>query len=59
MGLNESEVDALSPDKRDSLRHAAAAQLYRAGAHYVVDGIWDLMKIIDKIEAHLAEGERP
>jgi phosphonoacetaldehyde hydrolase len=31
----------------------------KAGAHYVIDSVADLMPIIDRIEGRLERGERP
>lgn len=57
VGLNEAEVKALSTEKRDEIRKDAEKQLYQAGAHDVVDGIWDLPVALDKIQARLTQGE--
>ncbi|MGZ9166950.1 MAG: phosphonoacetaldehyde hydrolase [Anaerolineales bacterium] len=59
LGLREEEVNALSPQKREEARQEIETQLYQAGAHYVIDGIWDLPLILDEIESRLANGERP
>ena len=59
VGLNEEELKSL--EHEDLGRRMARAQnrMAQAGAHYVVDGIWDCDAIIDKINARLARGERP
>ena len=59
LGLSEAEVKALSPDEREAENQIAAARLSQAGAHYVIDGIWDLPDILDDIEFRLANGEQP
>jgi phosphonoacetaldehyde hydrolase len=59
LGLSEAEVKALSVEKRESGNQRAATQLYQAGAHYVIEGIWDLPVVLKDIESHLAHGERP
>jgi phosphonoacetaldehyde hydrolase len=59
VGLTEAEVAALPAEKLAEMRNRAEAQLYQAGAHYVIDGIWDLPGVLDKVQAHLAHGERP
>jgi len=59
LGLSEAEVKALSPDEREAENQIAAARLSQAGAHYVIDGIWDLPDILDDIEFCLADGEQP
>ena len=58
-GLNEEEVNALSPAQKEKSRQHIEAQLYQAGAHYVIDGIWDLPDALDQIENGLAHGEHP
>ena len=59
VGLNEEELKSL--DHEDLGRRMARAQnrMAQAGAHYVIDGIWDCDAIIDKINARLARGEKP
>jgi len=32
---------------------------YRLGCHYVIDGVWDLPRTIDKISARMSQGESP
>jgi len=58
-GLNEAEVFALPLDVREGKLQKVEAQLYQAGAHYVVDGIWDLPDVLDDIEFRLSQGEQP
>lgn len=58
VGLNEAEIEALSFDERNEVRKRAEAQLYQAGAHYVIDGIWDLPVALDKIQAKMTQPER-
>jgi len=59
VGLAEAEVQALSPVDHDAREHVARQRLARAGAHYVVAGVWELEAVIDAINARLAQGERP
>lgn len=59
LGLNESEFNALSPDERGKVRKKIGDQLYQAGAHFVIDGIWDLPGALDGIESQMLRGERP
>ncbi len=59
LGLREAEVNALTTEERQTTRERIAAQLYRAGAHAVVDGIWDLPQALARIEYWLSQGERP
>jgi len=58
VGLSNAEVESLTLEKQSEIRKRAEAQLYNAGAHYVVDGIWDLPAILDKIQARRVQGER-
>lgn len=57
LGLTESQVNALPSEERESARKRIEAQLYQAGAHVVIDGIWDLPRAINEIEYRLTEGQ--
>jgi phosphonoacetaldehyde hydrolase len=59
VGLSEQEVTALAPEERRRMSRLAADRLTQAGAHFVVDGIWDLPPVIDQINQRLAGGEKP
>jgi phosphonoacetaldehyde hydrolase len=59
LGLSESEVHALSSVKLSAANQRIAARLHQAGAHYVIDGIWDLPGILERINRSLALGEHP
>jgi phosphonoacetaldehyde hydrolase len=59
LGLDESDTNLLSPDEREHARKGIETQLYQAGAHYVIDGIWDLPGALDRIESRLRSGECP
>jgi phosphonoacetaldehyde hydrolase len=59
LGLREDEVNALTEEQRQAARVRIETKLYRAGAHYVVDGIWELPAVLEKISLRLAKGERP
>jgi phosphonoacetaldehyde hydrolase len=59
LGLNETDAKRLSPEDRATSRHKIGAQLLQTGAHYVIDGIWDLPGVLTEIESCLAHGERP
>ena len=59
VGLSEPELAALDPVAREQLRASAVAVLAGSGAHYVIDGVADLMPVLDEIEARVARGERP
>ncbi len=58
-GLSLAETRALSPADFAARRAAAQQRLAAAGAHYVVDGVGDLLPVLADIEGRLARGERP
>ncbi len=59
MGLNEKKIEALDPGVRERKLERAYTRMAQAGAHYVVDGIWDVPPLIDAINERMARGERP
>lgn len=59
LGLNNSEVKALSKKEKKEARNRIEGQFYQSGAHYVIDGIWDLQKVLDDINLRQLQGERP
>ena len=59
VGLSEAEWINLDPDVRSTLRLAANEKLLKAGAHFVVDSVADLIPVIDEIETLLAQGVLP
>lgn len=59
LGLREEEVNALTDEGCQEVRERIGALLYRAGAHYVIDGIWELPSVLAEVHARLARGERP
>jgi phosphonoacetaldehyde hydrolase len=58
-GLSREDATALTPADFGERRNAAMNKLERAGAHYVIDSVADLIPIVRTIEARLARGERP
>lgn len=58
-GLSVTDLNALSADERDHYRQAATRKLLAAGAHYVIDGVGDLLPVLDAIDGRLVRGERP
>jgi phosphonoacetaldehyde hydrolase len=58
-GLSREGAAALAPADFAERRKAAVNKLARAGAHYVIDSVADLMPIVQKIEERLGRGERP
>jgi phosphonoacetaldehyde hydrolase len=58
-GLSLADTRALTPEQFASRRAAAVARLNAAGAHYVVDGVADILPVVATIEERLGRGERP
>ena len=59
IGLNEQEIADLSQDVQEAKLAQAYTRMYQTGAHYVVDGIWDVPPILDLIDERLRRGDRP
>ncbi len=59
MGLNEQEIGALPEEEYRRRIERAYQRMSRAGAHYVVDGIGDVLDCLDDIQRRLAHGEKP
>lgn len=59
IGLNASEVAALPPADLQSRLERAYTRMAQTGAHYVVDGIWDVPAVLDDINQRLRRGDRP
>ena len=59
MGLNEAEIGALDDTQYRRRIEQAQIRMRQTGAHYVVDGVGDVMSCLDDIERRLTAGERP
>lgn len=59
VGLPLADWQRLLPDERQRRTAAAAAKLSAAGAHWVLDSVADLPRLIPEIEQRNAAGERP
>lgn len=59
IGLNAQEIAKLAPAELRSKLERAYTRMAQAGAHYVVDGIWDVPAALDEIDARIRRGERP
>lgn len=58
-GATWEAYQVMSVDEIAARRERAAAKLYAAGAHYVVDSLAELPGVIADINTRLAKGERP
>ena len=59
IGLNQEEIEALTADELQVKLEGAYRRMWQVGAHYVVDGIWDVPIVLDLIDERLSRGERP
>lgn len=59
MGLTRDEVATLGATEHHRRIRRAYDRLYRAGAHYVVNSIADILPVIESIERRLEGGEKP
>ena len=59
VGLNHAEVKNAPADELKRKLDPAYGRMAQCGAHYVVDGIWDVPAVLDDINARLRRGERP
>jgi phosphonoacetaldehyde hydrolase len=58
-GWTLAECQAASPSQREAVRARVSAELDRAGAHFVIDTVADLLPVLDLIGQRLRDGERP
>ncbi|MDG3004703.1 phosphonoacetaldehyde hydrolase [Paludisphaera mucosa] len=56
LGLSREEVDRLDPRERDRRLAVVKADLERAGAHFVVESVADLLPVLDEIDGRPAGG---
>lgn len=59
VGLSLLEWNALSEAEQRQHRDSACQHLHRAGAHYVIDSVAQILPCLDDIEMRLARGEKP
>jgi phosphonoacetaldehyde hydrolase len=59
MGLSLEEIERLPRPEYDRRLEAAYRRLAQAGAHFVIDGVDQLLPCVDDIERRLARGEKP
>ena len=49
LGLNAAEIARLEPGVLQARLERARTRMHQSGAHYVVDGIWDVPAVLDDI----------
>jgi phosphonoacetaldehyde hydrolase len=59
LGFSEQELESLPPAEYESRVGSGRQRMLEGGAHFVIDGVADLMPVIDDIELRLQRGERP
>jgi phosphonoacetaldehyde hydrolase len=59
IGLNQAEIEGLPAAELEMRLNSARQRMQQAGAHFVVDGIWDAPDILQTINTLLAEGHKP
>ena len=59
LGLTQEETEAMEPDELSRRLEEIRRRYLQAGAHYVAEGIWDVLPALEAIEERLADGERP
>jgi phosphonoacetaldehyde hydrolase len=58
-GLSEAESNALDANTLAMKLAPIYKKMYEAGAHYVVDGLADVLPILDQIEVRMKRREKP
>lgn len=59
VGLDQAALKSLPEEELRHCREAASVHFSQAGAHYIIDGVWDVPETIQKINLRLSSGERP
>jgi phosphonoacetaldehyde hydrolase len=59
VGLSEAELETRPAAEREALLERARERLRRAHPHYVVDGVADILPVLQEIDERLAAGETP
>lgn len=59
VGLTKREIESLDPEVRRTRIEQVCRRTRQAGAHYTVDGIYDVSSLLEEISGRLAQGERP
>jgi len=59
MGLSEADVQAMDEEALHERQRHGREKLRRAGAHYVVESVYDVPTVIEDINERLRHGEKP
>lgn len=59
LGLTRQEADELPDAELTRRLDTAAEKFLRAGAHYVVEGVWDVRPVLEEINQRIQSGEKP
>jgi phosphonoacetaldehyde hydrolase len=59
MGLDAGEVAEMAPAELEARLAPIRRRFREAGAHYVIDGIWQAAPVVAEINRRLARGETP
>lgn len=59
IGLSLDELNHLSEDEQAARLRDAREKFIALGAHYTVEGVSDLLPVVDEISSRITKGERP
>jgi phosphonoacetaldehyde hydrolase len=59
VGLTLAETENLSHNELNELIKAAEMKLLEAGAHFVINGIWEAEKVLEQINENIGKGLKP
>jgi len=59
IGLSIQDWNALPTDDKNATLDHAKAVMREHDAHYVIESVADVLPVIEKIEAHITQGEQP
>ncbi|MBP2000338.1 phosphonoacetaldehyde hydrolase [Paenibacillus shirakamiensis] len=59
LGLSQTDVNTMDPGQLHLLKVEVAQRLAEAGAHYIIEEIGELDRIIDEINERMTGGDRP
>jgi phosphonoacetaldehyde hydrolase len=59
IGLSEKQVSQLDPVELKSRIKTAEKKFIEAGAHYVIEGVWDCIPVLEEIESRIKYGDKP